>query len=166
MNRHAPAAMPLPAGRTTDAAKHQNGFAIHPPPRKQTDAGMRHLDHCKLHSLREMVRSMRTDRCADAARLPQWRYRLRQWLIPIVRAETPYLALLQSKLRTPMLDSYFALTANLGTHTFFMVMLPILFWCGYATFARAYVFSPHISVLLSDCLIDRRTEWCISLPAV
>ncbi|KAJ9644681.1 Long-chain base-1-phosphate phosphatase [Coniosporium tulheliwenetii] len=50
-----------------------------------------------------------------------------------LRWETPYLALMQEKLRTPALDSYFALTANLGTHTFFMVMLPILFWCGYTS---------------------------------
>lgn len=77
------------------------------------------------------------DVAIDAAKLPKWRYRLRQWLIPIVRAETPYLAFIQDKLRTPALDQYFALTANLGTHTFFMIMLPILFWCGYATFARA-----------------------------
>jgi hypothetical protein len=51
--------------------------------------------------------------------------------------ETPYLALLQETLRTPALDSYFAFTANLGTHTFFMVMLPILFWCGYTNVGRA-----------------------------
>jgi hypothetical protein len=54
-----------------------------------------------------------------------------------VRLETPYLALLQEKLRTPALDSYFAFTANLGTHTFFMIMLPILFWCGYTNVGRA-----------------------------
>jgi hypothetical protein len=57
-----------------------------------------------------------------------------------VRWETPYLAYMQDKLRTPTLDSYFAFTANLGTHTFFMVFLPILFWCGYTDVARAYVF--------------------------
>ncbi|EON60903.1 hypothetical protein W97_00113 [Coniosporium apollinis CBS 100218] len=84
------------------------------------DAGMRDRDHY-------------------ASRLPKWRYDLRQRLIPIVRRETPYLALMQEKLRTPALDSYFALTANLGTHTFFMVMLPILFWCGYTSLGRAMV---------------------------
>ena len=57
-----------------------------------------------------------------------------------MRLETPYLALLQETLRSPALDSYFAVTANLGTHTFFMVMLPILFWCGYTNVGRAYVF--------------------------
>lgn len=64
-------------------------------------------------------------------RLPQWRYHLRQCLIPFVRKETPYLAKIQQAVRSPFLDSYFALSANLGTHTFFMTALPICFWCGY-----------------------------------
>ncbi|KAK3387806.1 phosphatidic acid phosphatase type 2/haloperoxidase [Podospora didyma] len=71
--------------------------------------------------------------------LPKWRYALRQQLLPLVRWETPYLAALQTKMRTPVLDSYFAITANLGTHTFFMVGLPILFWCGFYGFAKGIV---------------------------
>jgi hypothetical protein len=54
-----------------------------------------------------------------------------------VRWETPYLALMQETLRSPALDSYFAFTANLGTHTFYMIFLPILFWCGYTNVGRA-----------------------------
>ena len=80
----------------------------------------------------------------DAHRLPRWRYVVRQALIPIVRIETPYLALLQEKCRTPFLDSYFAFTANLGTHTFFMTSLPILFWCGYTDLGRAYVYCRNV----------------------
>ena len=75
----------------------------------------------------------------DATQLPLWRYWPRQKLIPLVRYETPYLAWLQEKVRTPALDSYFAFTANLGTHTFFMVFLPFLFWCGHTSLGRAYV---------------------------
>ncbi|GAB1313444.1 Long-chain base-1-phosphate phosphatase [Madurella fahalii] len=71
--------------------------------------------------------------------LPKWRYDLRQSLLPLVRWETPYLAALQSAMRTPALDSYFAITANLGTHTFFMIGLPILFWCGFSGFGRGLV---------------------------
>ncbi|KAH6851092.1 PAP2 superfamily-domain-containing protein [Chaetomium sp. MPI-CAGE-AT-0009] len=71
--------------------------------------------------------------------LPEWRYDLRQALLPIVRWETPYLAAFQSMVRTPALDSYFAITANLGTHTFFMVGLPILFWFGFREFAKGLV---------------------------
>lgn len=53
-----------------------------------------------------------------------------------MRWETPYLAELQSAMRTPALDRYFAITANTGTHTFFMVFLPILFWCGFRDFGK------------------------------
>ncbi|KAL1652137.1 putative sphingosine-1-phosphate phosphohydrolase [Diplodia seriata] len=90
--------------------------ARHEPPRY--DAGNRTLDHYQ-------------------SKLPDWRYRLRCSLIPVVRWETPYLAYVQDALRTPALDSYFAFTANLGTHTFFMIMLPILFWCGYTNLGKA-----------------------------
>jgi hypothetical protein len=75
---------------------------------------------------------------ADRRALPKWRYDLRQQLLPLIRWETPYLAWMQDKLRTPALDSYFAITANLGTHTFFMIGLPILFWCGWAAFGKGY----------------------------
>ncbi|KAI9320203.1 PAP2 superfamily-domain-containing protein [Dichotomocladium elegans] len=56
------------------------------------------------------------------------RAKIRRKLIPLVRHETPYIAKLQHLIRTPMLDNYFLWTANLGTHTFFMVFLPILIW--------------------------------------
>ncbi|KAI1403481.1 PAP2-domain-containing protein [Hypoxylon fuscum] len=84
------------------------------------DAGLQSLDHYKRA-------------------LPKWRYYLRQQALPLVRWETPYLAWLQATLRFPALDSYFAITANLGTHTFFMIGLPILFWCGYASFGKGIV---------------------------
>ncbi|KJZ80254.1 hypothetical protein HIM_00104 [Hirsutella minnesotensis 3608] len=89
------------------------------------DAGLRSLDHYKRA-------------------LPPWRYALRQKVLPLIRWETPYLAAMQEKLRTPALDSYFAITANLGTHTFFMVGLPILFWYGWASFGKGLV---HILAL-------------------
>jgi hypothetical protein len=46
---------------------------------------------------------------------------------------------MQDNMRSPALDTYFAYTANLGTHTFFMIFLPIQFWCGYTSLGRAYV---------------------------
>ncbi|KAK5458189.1 Long-chain base-1-phosphate phosphatase [Exophiala xenobiotica] len=85
--------------------------------KNRPDAGLRSLDHYKI-------------------RLPKWRYNLRERLLPIVRWETPYVAWLQDSLRTPALDTYFAFSANLGTHTAFMVLLPILFWCGHTGIGR------------------------------
>lgn len=87
-------------------------------------------------------------------RLPKWRYILRQRLIPIVRKETPYLAKIQETLRSPFLDSYFALTANLGTHTFFMTALPICFWCGYPELGVALVHMLAAGVYLSGYVKD------------
>ncbi|KAI1126856.1 PAP2-domain-containing protein [Nemania abortiva] len=84
------------------------------------DAGLRSLDHYKRA-------------------LPKWRYDLRQQALPLIRWETPYLAWVQAKLRSPALDSYFAITANLGTHTFFMIGLPIMFWCGFSSFGKGLV---------------------------
>lgn len=60
-------------------------------------------------------------------------------MLPLVRWETPYLAYFQAAMRTPALDRYFAITANLGTHTFFMIGLPILFWCGFPAFGQGLV---------------------------
>lgn len=87
-------------------------------------------------------------------RLSTWRYRLREKLLPIVRWETPYLAWFQATVRSPALDTYFSTSANLGTHTFYMVMLPILFWCGYTSLARAMVHILGLGVFFSGFLKD------------
>ncbi|USP75990.1 uncharacterized protein yc1106_03264 [Curvularia clavata] len=105
------------------------------PPKPKLDAGNQGHDHY-------------------AQRLPKWRNSLRNRLIPIVRWETPWLALLQDKLRSPFLDSYFAYTANLGTHTFFMIFLPIQFWCGYTSVGRATVFMLAAGVYFTGFLKD------------
>lgn len=43
---------------------------------------------------------------------------------------------LQDKIRTPWLDAYFVYSSTLGTHTFFMILLPALFFFGYGEMAR------------------------------
>ncbi|KIX10441.1 uncharacterized protein Z518_01523 [Rhinocladiella mackenziei CBS 650.93] len=99
------------------------------------DAGLKSLDHYKI-------------------RLPRWRYLLREQLLPIVRWETPYVAWLQDTLRTPALDTYFATSANLGTHTFFMIMLPVLFWCGNTSLGRGMVHILASGVFFSGFVKD------------
>lgn len=91
--------------------------------------------------------------------MPSWRYHLRQKLLPLVRWETPYLANFQNAVRTPALDSYFAITANLGTHTFFMIGLPILFWCGWPAFGKGLVHILAEGVFFSGFIKDM-----LSLP--
>jgi dihydrosphingosine 1-phosphate phosphatase len=106
-----------------------------PSPNGYPDAGLRGLTHYER-------------------RLPRWRFKLRQYLIPVVRWETPYLARMQETLRSPWLDTYFALTANLGTHTFFMTALPICFWCGFPEMGLALVHMLALGVYLSGFAKD------------
>lgn len=106
-----------------------------PSPSRETDAGLQAISHYER-------------------RLPKWRHKLRQSLIPIVRWETPYLARVQKACRSPVLDSYFALAANLGTHTFFMTFLPICFWFGFPDIGIALVHMLALGVVLSGALKD------------
>ena len=114
-------------------AAHLRRFS--PSPSRDTDAGLRALSHYER-------------------RLPRWRHRLRQKLIPVVRWETPYLARMQQVCRSHVLDSYFAFTANLGTHMFFMTFLPICFWCGYGDLGIALVHMLGLGVYLSGAVKD------------
>ncbi|KAK8086534.1 PAP2 superfamily protein [Apiospora phragmitis] len=128
-------------------SSHTNGAAVSADSRKLAampsdgekppviDAGLRDLNHYKRA-------------------LPPWRYNLRQWALPLIRWETPYLAYLQDTLRTPALDSYFAITANLGTHTFFMVGLPIMFWCGFESFGKGLVHILALGVFFTGFIKD------------
>ncbi|KAL8865160.1 MAG: hypothetical protein Q9198_009448, partial [Flavoplaca austrocitrina] len=75
------------------------------------DAGLRSLDHCSLAL--QLICPLRADVSPDKIKLPSWRYAARQRLIPAIRWETPYVARLQSAMRSPILDSYFSITANL-----------------------------------------------------
>ncbi|KAK0639076.1 PAP2 superfamily-domain-containing protein [Cercophora newfieldiana] len=119
-----------PLASTSTTAPATNGAE-----NKTIDAGLKSQDHYRRA-------------------LPRWRYALRQRLLPLVRWETPYLAYLQNALRTPALDSYFAITANLGTHTFFMTALPIMFWCGFPAFGKGLVRILAAGVFFSGWLKD------------
>ena len=79
----------------------------------------------------------------------------------MVRWETPYLANIQKRVRSPALDTYFSVTANLGTHTFFMIFLPILFWCGQTSTARGMVTILALGVFFSGVIKDM---WCLPRP--
>ncbi|KAI8138527.1 PAP2 superfamily-domain-containing protein [Fennellomyces sp. T-0311] len=93
------------------------------------------------------------ERLYDKALHP-WRSKIRRWLIPLVRAETPYIAKLQNTIRTPVLDSYFLWTANLGTHTFFMIFLPILVWFDASNMAKSIACMAAVGVFTSGFIKD------------
>ncbi|EPS40193.1 hypothetical protein H072_5957 [Dactylellina haptotyla CBS 200.50] len=113
-----------------------------PAPSGDPDAGLRPLDHYKT-------------------RLPRWRYTLRQKYLPLIRWETPYLASLQETLRSDPLDTYFAWSANLGTHTFFMIFLPICFWFGFTEFGSGLVRVLASGVFFSGFMKD---FFCLPRP--
>ncbi|KAH8907352.1 PAP2-domain-containing protein [Coniochaeta sp. PMI_546] len=120
---------------------HPHGVGSKQAADKQTvDAGLKSLDHYRQ-------------------RLSPWRYYLRAQLLPLIRWETPYLAYMQAKMRSPALDRYFAISANLGTHTFFMIGLPILFWCGWPGFGKGLVHILAAGVFFTGFIKDM-----LSLP--
>ncbi|CAJ0760700.1 2603_t:CDS:2 [Entrophospora sp. SA101] len=65
--------------------------------------------------------------------------KIRQLILPIIRSETKLLTRIQGSLRNSFFDWYFTTSASLGNHTFFLIALPIIFWFGYAPFARGWV---------------------------
>ncbi|KAF3988301.1 hypothetical protein FT663_04061 [Candidozyma haemuli var. vulneris] len=73
------------------------------------------------------------------SRLSSIRYNIRSLCLPIVRKETEVLANIQSKVRGPWLDYYFAWTANLASHTFYVLMLPVPIWFGMGMLSRDLV---------------------------
>ncbi|KAI8996932.1 PAP2 superfamily-domain-containing protein [Pilobolus umbonatus] len=79
---------------------------------------------------------------------------LRGLLLPLIRLETPIIASMQKHIRTPFLDKYFVWTANLGTHTFFMIFLPILIWFGNPELGRNVAFLTAAGVFTSAFLKD------------
>lgn len=87
--------------------------------------------------------------------LPWWRARIRRKLVESIEVESNIIAMLQvcqkncvilfskvliflckSKIRAPWLDAYFVYTSSLGTHTFFMIILPAFFFFGYGELGR------------------------------
>ncbi|KAK6599139.1 PAP2 superfamily protein [Botrytis cinerea] len=131
---------PTPNGDGLELEKSNNhtqppSISLTAPPTEIIDAGLKSLNHYKR-------------------KLPPWRYNMRQALLPLVRWETPYLAWMQDKMRCPALDTYFAVTANLGTHTFFMIVLPILFWCGHTSLGRGMVHILATGVFITGFIKD------------
>lgn len=72
-------------------------------------------------------------------RLSPLRFYLRQRCLPLVRKETEVLHRLQVRARHPVLDVFFAWSANLASHTFYVLMLPLPIWFGASDLSRDLV---------------------------
>lgn len=88
------------------------------------------------------------------SRLSPLRYKLRCLCLPIVRLETEVLANIQSRIRNPVLDFYFAWTANLASHTFYVLMLPAPIWFGASTLFRDLIYVLGLGIYFSGNLKD------------
>ncbi|KAL4068629.1 hypothetical protein V8B97DRAFT_1918710 [Scleroderma yunnanense] len=86
--------------------------------------------------------------------LPWWRSSIRSMILKAVERESPFLAEMQRRLRTPWLDTYFLYTSSLGTHTFFMIALPVLFFFGYSELGLGLIFVLGSGVYFSSFIKD------------
>ncbi|KAF9057101.1 PAP2 superfamily-domain-containing protein, partial [Panaeolus papilionaceus] len=86
--------------------------------------------------------------------LPWWRAAIRRRLVRAVRSESEIIARMQKIIRTPWLDAYFVYTSSLGTHTFFMIILPSLFFFGHDEMGRGLLIVLALGVYFSSVIKD------------
>ncbi|KAN0059963.1 Long-chain base-1-phosphate phosphatase [Thecaphora frezii] len=86
---------------------------------------------------------------------------IRSVIVSILRKEGPYMARHQIFIRRPWLDLYFVNTSLLGTHSFFLIFLPMAFWLGNARFARGLVNVLAFGVYFASALKDL---FCVPRP--
>lgn len=96
-----------------------------------------------------------------AKKLGPFRSRCRNALLPLIQAETPILARIQKKLRHPFLDTYFMSTANLGSHTFYVLFLPLSFWLGFPLFGWKLFVELALGVYITNYFKD---FFCLPRP--
>lgn len=78
---------------------------------------------------------------------------IRAILLHAVRWESPHIARGQHRWRTPVLDLVFAKGMTLlGTHTFFLAGLPLLFWFGDVAFARHMTLQLAVGVMCTNAV--------------
>ncbi|KAG6845005.1 hypothetical protein H0H87_001777 [Tephrocybe sp. NHM501043] len=86
--------------------------------------------------------------------LPRWRSAVRRKLVRSIQWESKIIAGLQGLIRTPWLDAYFVYTSSLGTHTFFMTVLPAFFFFGHNEMGRGLLLVLASGVYLSSFIKD------------
>jgi len=94
--------------------------------------------------------------------LGRWRFRIRQALIRSLEAETPMLARMQQRIRRPLLDSYLVVASLTGTHSFFLLWLPLLNWFGSAVMCRRMTMAVGSGTVITSWIKDM---FCVPRPA-
>jgi len=83
-----------------------------------------------------------------------WRSGIRRLLVKNLERESKWIGVLQRRIRTPWLDSYFLYSSSLGTHTFFMAALPLLLFFGQYEFSWGIVFMLATGVYTTSFVKD------------
>ncbi|GMM39021.1 sphinganine kinase [Saccharomycopsis crataegensis] len=94
-------------------------------------------------------------------KLSPLRYKLRAMLLPIIAEETRMVFKIQKRLRCDFLDVYFAWSANLASHTFYVIMLPLPFWFGFVEITRDLVWVLGFGIFISGVAKD---YFCLPRP--
>lgn len=93
--------------------------------------------------------------------LSPWRYSMRARLVRSLEREMHILPKIQSACRTARLDRLMVYSSWLGSHTFFMIFLPLCFWFGFPRFGIPAVYILAAGVYFSGCLKD---YMCVPRP--
>lgn len=87
------------------------------------------------------------------SRLPFYAAFMRRQLLPLVKLELPLLEKIQ-QFHSHWLTMYFLLTANVGSHTFYVIMLPMGVWLGSLNFTRDLVLVLGLGIYLTGAVKD------------
>ncbi|KAL3232833.1 Dihydrosphingosine 1-phosphate phosphatase LCB3 [Nakaseomyces bracarensis] len=82
------------------------------------------------------------------------RFKVRSYLRRFVDKQSPVLYSWQSSCRCKALDIYFTYTSLMGSHTFYVLFLPLPVYFGYFEFTRDMVYILGYSIYLSGFLKD------------
>lgn len=88
------------------------------------------------------------------AKINPIRFKIREFLLPFIRSETPILNRFQKYFRNQLLDYYFSYSANLAAHTFYVLMLPLPIWFGYGMITRDLVYILGYGIYFSGYIKD------------
>lgn len=89
------------------------------------------------------------------------RFAMRQYLTRYTDTQSDYLGRWQAKYKTKWRSIYFATTAMLGAHTFYVLCLPTPAWAGFVEAITDMVYILAYSIYLSGFLKD---YWCLPRP--
>lgn len=91
---------------------------------------------------------------AYRSQMSAWRFKIRKCLIQSLDREMPKLISIQSACRSPALDWLMVHSSWLGSHSFFILTLPLLFWFGDSRAAAAQIYILAGGVYFTGVLKD------------